>query len=152
MTHIPPERLQAQAEIEEQELSIDDWKREFDEIQKNPPAPEDVILAEDYKEGPTEQEPHKGRIKLDIDLQVGRPPFIFARIFIPLTVGKRPAWYAQGLNNKVNYGWKAILHQRSRDQVIHKFGVTQSFITVKKLRVIRRSETGQSLVVEIEEW
>lgn len=133
------------------DLSIEDWQTAYEAKVKAPPKENDFILAEDHEDTDPENT-IAGKIKLQIELQQGRPPFIYARIFVPLTVGHTPEWVAHGVKSKTNHGWKAILHQRSRDEVIRKCGVRETMVPVKRLRVIRASETGQSIVVVIDEW
>lgn len=133
------------------DMTIEEWQAAYEAMIKTEPKDGDIILAEDHAEIDPDNQ-FAGKIKLEMELQQGRPPFIFARIFVPLTVGQKPEWVAHGIKSKTNHGWKVILHQRSRDEAIRKFGVRETMIPVKKLKILRSSETGQSLVATVEEW
>jgi hypothetical protein len=136
----------------EDELTPEEWAEEYENILKNPPSEGDYLWTQDYKAGPDDNDPDAGRIRLEIELMSGKPPFIFARAYIPNIVGRRPNWYVYGMNDIVNHGWKVVLHPSSRDRAILKFGVKTKFIHCRKLLVLRQSLSGNCIVAEIDEW
>ena len=124
-----------------------EWREEYQYMLDNPPESGDFLLP---KVRPDESD--SALVKLEIECVPGRPPFIFARAYVPNIVGERPNWYVHDKASKACHGWKAVLHPKSRDEVIRKFGIKDVYVFVKRLRVIRKSVTGQSLVCEVDEW
>lgn len=118
------------------------WQEQFDSLSKTPPKVGDVLRAygKDTK------------IKVTITLQEGKPPFIFARAYVPQIVGHELGWFCHDVDSKSTFGWKCILMSRQRNEVIRRFGLGVNEIGVKALRVVRESEKGKSLLCEIAEW
>jgi len=90
--------------------------------------------------------------RLDLELVQGQAPFVYGRAFVPEIVGSRLDWFLQSVESKNTYGWKCILLPKARQECIRRLGITKSILPVKSLRVIRRSESGKSLLCEIAEY
>jgi hypothetical protein len=138
--------------MESPELTPEEWAEEYEVILKNPPQEGDFLWTRDYKCQPDENNPDAGRIKLEIELNSGQAPFIYARAYIPNIVGERPNWYVYGMTDNANHGWKVVLHPRSRDEAILKFGVKSKYIHCRCLEVVRISLKGSSIVAVVTEW
>ncbi len=138
--------------MDDENLTPEEWAEEYELMLRNPPKEGDFLWALDYRAKPDENNPDAGRIKLEINLESGQAPFIFARAYIPNIVGRRPNWYVYGMTDNSNHGWKVILHPKSRDEALLKFGVKSKFIFCRCLVVVRKSLTGNSLVAEVTEW
>lgn len=122
-------------------MSPAEWAKEFDIISRTPPETGDLIATEDGS-----------RVKLSVELEVGKAPFIYTRIHVPCVVGGKLGWFAQSVNDTSSFGWKAILLPEARDQVIRKYGIGSQSISVKALEVERVSHSGSSVLCRVLEF
>ena len=120
--------------------ALKEWRSQFDAARNTPPKAGDVLRA------------CNGKVKLTIELAEGKPPFVFARCFIPQIAGAPVGWYCQDMESDSTYGWKCILMTKSRNEVIKRFGVAMLEVPVNAIRVVRPSKAGASLLVEVSEW
>lgn len=120
-------------------LTVSEWRRAYDQVAQNPPIGK-MITAE---EGP---------IRLEIELNPGQPPFIYSRAYIRNVVGEIPDWFAQGAKQTNSFGWKLVLLNKSRDEVIRKLGVSKNVIFVKTIHVMKMSDSRRALLGEVVEW
>lgn len=122
---------------------IKEWCDEYTELAAHPPEDGDFLYARDSNGIPQ-------MIKLEVELIVGRTPFIFTRANLPQEVGSKLEWYGQGINDLPNYsGWKVVIADRSKAEVIRRFTLALTVIPVKSIRILRQSKTGKSLIGEV---
>lgn len=126
----------------DQESGQLEWVEEYRKVQACPPIDEGTILTTQDGES----------IRLEVELEEGKPPFIFGRVHVPSKVGSILGWFMQGFNNKETFGLKCILMPKARDSLIAKKGLTAKQIAVKSLKVIRASQTNQSILCEVHEY
>lgn len=127
---------------ENQELSIEEWRREFQLISETLPQDGDFLFAKGGQP-----------VQLRLTLSRGRPPFIHTRAYVTCVVGEMPMWHVVGPDDpRRMHGLRVILASNSRNDVIRRFGISCKDIQVKGLRVLRQSETGQSIIAEVCDW
>lgn len=90
--------------------------------------------------------------RLDIEIQDGKPPFLYGRAFVPCIVGEPVGWYLQPMGTKQAHGWKCILLPKAREECLRRCGLKDATIPVKSLRIIRKSKSGSSLLCEVAEY
>ena len=94
-------------------------------------------------------------VALTILTDEGKPPFIYGRAFISEVMDEILGWYLRSVHDDKSMGWKCILMTRARRDVIAKCSDDELVIgqlLVKSLRVVRPSESGQSLLCEVSEY
>lgn len=124
-----------------EQLTVDEWRAEYEEMQHNPPAEGDFLFADNEK-----------LTRLIIECESGKQPCVYARVMIPNTVGQKVGWFTLPEGSTQSYGLKCILLPRSRNEVITKFGMTKKEVAVKRLRVVKLSQSGTSLLCEVSEF
>jgi hypothetical protein len=118
------------------------WLADYENVLANPPEEHDFLLTEDGQP-----------ICINIEFTDGQSPFAFGRAYVPDTYGKDPEWYARSIENDSKHGWKAILTHRSRQELLRRYKIpSYNKLPIKKLRVVRKSDSGKALVVEIVEF
>jgi hypothetical protein len=117
------------------------WKESWQKHTDNPPKPGDILKA--YGDVPA---------RLDIELQDGKPPFVYGRVYVPCIVGHELGWFLQPADSTNAHGWKCILLPKAREEALRKLGMTKPTVAIKSLKVIRKSQTGGSLLCEIAEY
>lgn len=122
-------------------LDRNQWTREIDRLLAHPPVAGDFLRTADGS-----------AVRVDIDLPPGSEPFIFARIYLRQTVGVDPGWFARSMDDHDTSGWRCILMPRARKELIRRFGLSNTVIGVKQLRVVKGSESNRSLQVEVSDW
>ena len=86
--------------------------------------------------------------KLEFEINPGRVPFLYGLAYVPAEVGCELGWFLQ---SEESFGWKCIILPKAREDCIKRYGL-QNPIYVKSLKVIRVSQTGRSLLCEINEY
>lgn len=124
-----------------EDLAPQEWAEEYDLLHKNPPEEGDFLTTQDGSP-----------IKVEIELIRDREPLVFARMFLPMTVGARLGWFCRSMNDLDCHGWKCILMRHSKEELINRYGLGQRYIGVSCLRIIRKARTGQSYLVDISEF
>jgi hypothetical protein len=119
-----------------------DWKDEWQKHTDNPPKPGEILRA--YGEG--------SLARLDVELVDGKPPFVYGRVHVPCIVGHELGWFLQSIDSDQAHGWKCILLPKAREECLRRCGLTSATIAVKALRVVRASQTGNSLLCEVAEY
>lgn len=123
-------------------MSIETFKQSYKTVAENPPKPGDVLRA--YGGEPA---------RLTIELVEGKPPFIYGRAYVPSIVGARiDSWVLQHSDTKSNYGWKCVLLPKAREEVLRRFPQLPDMVPVNALRVVRYSQTKNSILCEVAEW
>lgn len=118
------------------------WKQQYEEATKNPPKAGDVLRTYDGTSA-----------RLTVELTEGRPPFIYGRAHVPHIVGQPISGFVlQSVDTKSNFGWKCVLLPKAREEIMRRFASLPDVIPVKALKVIRASQTGQSLLCEVAEY
>lgn len=135
------------SEITDEKLLIEEWRRQYQAVIESPPLADDCVYAMPSPSGESR------RICLEIQLQVGRPPFIFTRAYVPMGIGIQPAWYAQAVGDQpCAYGFKIIMAARSRNDILRRCGIAMPTASVRCIRILRASKSGDSLIGEVAEW
>lgn len=114
------------------------WSEEYQRYLDNPPKAGDILSA--YGDEPA---------RLDVELTEGKPPFIYGRAYVPCVVGTPLGWFLQPATSDQAHGWKCILLPKAREECIRKLGVSEKILKVKSLRVVRVSQSGNSLLCEV---
>lgn len=114
------------------------WQEDFDRVSKQPPADSSILKTVDGT-----------AVKVVIELLEGKEPFMYALIYVPTLVGSDVGWFARSVNDKSMFGWKAILLPKARHEIIRVHGMSKTIAPVDGLRVVRRSQEGKSLLVEL---
>lgn len=133
--------LKCTVECQVIELTVEEWSKEYAEFIANPPQENDVLTTKDGKP-----------VKLTVELHAGHKPLVYAKAYVPDCVGEQLGWFAHSIDENTRYGWKVIMLPRTRDLIIRRFGIKPQDIPVKSVRVIRPSDSGQSLLGEVAEW
>jgi len=91
---------------------------------------------------------------LRVELEDGKPPFIYGRAYPIETIGDKLGWYLRGADDTRNTGYKCILLSAARRGIIKAFPQEFQYgsIPVKSLKVVRVSNTGQSLLCEVHKY
>lgn len=116
------------------------WAEAYGKFIDTPPGPGDILAA-----------PAGEMARLDVEAVEGQEPFIYARAFVPSVIGCQLGWYLQPMSADKASGWKCILTPKSRDQIIRSKGLGKKRVPVKSLKVVKKSSSGKSLIVEINE-
>lgn len=85
-------------------------------------------------------------VTVNVEMKAGVAPFLYVNAFVPPEVGAPTEWFVR----EQQAGMKCIFLSRAREQALKRCKPEE--IKVKALRVVRKSETGQSLLVEVLEW
>jgi len=121
--------------------NVDKWSNDFENHIKNPPKPGTILRAYGNADA-----------RLDIELVQGKAPFVYGRAYVPCIVGHALGWYLQATDSDAAHGWKCILLPKAREECLRKMGLKKLTIAVKALRVVRSSQTGNSLLCEVAEY
>jgi len=122
-------------------MNTAEWSDQYQAHLDNPPADGTILKT-------LTQEP----ARLDIEIQQGKPPFLYGRAFVPCVVGEPVGWYLQPMDTKQAHGWKCILLPKAREECLRRCGLKETTIPVKSLRIIRKSKSGSSLLCEVAEY
>jgi len=121
-------------------MDLKDWSDKFSAVLANPPKEGDILAAID------------GQAVLVVEVSEGSPPFIYGKAYVPELPDIEPKWYLQNEGYKSPYGWKVVLMPRARAELIQKIGLSGSFVKVKSLKIVKQSQTGKSLLAEVNEY
>jgi hypothetical protein len=116
------------------------WQDTFSETMERTPQTGDILMTLDGSP-----------VRLNIDLQEGKAPFIYGVAYVPCIVGAPVKWCARGLEDKSLYGWKCILMNNARDKIIRETKLKKVVTGVTALKVVRPSKANCSLLVEVYE-
>lgn len=122
--------------------NLSEWNTKYGEYLNNPPEPGTVLRA--FGEGEL--------ARIEIDIEQDKPPFLYGRAYVPCVVGQPLGWFLQSKENTTSYGWKCILLPKAREEAIRRRGLNEPMMTVYSLKVVRQSQSGQSLLCEIAEF
>ena len=117
------------------------WTEDYQRILSNPPQAGDILTAYggDYA-------------RLDVEIREGQEPFIYGRVHVPSVVGHPLGWYLHSFKTEKADGWKCILLPKAREECAKKRSLSTKKIKVMALRVVRVSNSGQSLLCEVAEY
>lgn len=121
---------------------VKEWNSKYNEHLNNPPQPGTVLRACG----------DAVMARIDVDIEQGKPPFLYGRAYVPCVVGEPLGWYLQSKENTSAYGWKCILLPKAREEAIRRLGLEQPVMEVYALKVVRKSQSGNSLLCEIAEF
>lgn len=122
-------------------METSEWSDQYQAHLDNPPTQGTILKA--FGDEPA---------RLDIEIKSGKPPFVYSRVFVPCVVGEPIGWYLQPMTTTETYGWKCILLPKAREDCLKRFGVKQSIVAIKSLKVVRVSKSGSSLLCEVNEY
>lgn len=122
-------------------MDSSDWSDQYQNHLDNPPESGTVLST-------LGDEP----ARLDIEIQDGKPPFLYGRAFVPCIVGEPVGWYLQPMGTKQAHGWKCILLPKAREECLRRCGLKNATVPVKSLRIVRKSKSGSSLLCEVAEY
>lgn len=120
---------------------VQEWSDRYNEVVDNPPKEGDILMTLDGAPA-----------KLIVELKEGSPPFIYGRLYVSEIVGTEAKWCLHSESIDSFHGWKCVLMPRARAELIRKCGLSGDTVTVKSLKVVRQSQSGKSLLCEIEEY
>lgn len=119
------------------------WSKDYTKQLRTPPEPGTILRAFGAE----------SVARLDLDLAIGRPPFLYARAYVPSVVGQDLGWYLQDYESKDSRGWKVIILPKSREEFLKWAGDrVRTRLPVKSLRVVKLSQSGNSMLAEIHEY
>jgi hypothetical protein len=123
-------------------MSVDlaEWSSKYQNAISNPPDTDDILRPVD------------GDAILVVESQEGKPPFIYGKCYVSEVPDVEPGWYLQSDENKAHHGWKCILMSKARATLIANVGLSGETVKVKSLKVIKRSQSGKSLLCEVHEY
>jgi len=127
--------------LDEVMSSLADWSAEYKAACECSPKAGDILKTLDGSPA-----------VLIVESQEGKPPFIYGKAFVPEIPDIAAGWYLQSDEDKTRYGWKCILMARARADLIKKIGLSGETVVVKSLRVIKHSQSGKSLLCEVESY
>lgn len=134
------QKCTTESQAEPKILTTEDWKREFAKQMSREFKPGDKITA------------LSGRVRINIELEEGKQPFMFARVFLPKVVGSNPIWQAAGLEETYPFGMKVIMTPRTRDEIIRRHPDLPDYIGVSEIEIVRRSATKSSYLGTVSKW
>lgn len=120
------------------------WKKAYNSVTQQKPTPDSILRTFDGD-----------RVRIRIDLREGKAPTLYAHAYVPCICGQEPevvAWYARGEGETSLTGLRCILLPQAAQAVIARNPDLPTNVFVKALRVIRTSESGKSLLVEVAEF
>lgn len=117
---------------------MDEWAKTYDALIKNPPVAGTIIKSLDGKP-----------ILIRVDLVKGKTPCMYGLAYVPQIVGCALGWFARSVDDRTLNGQKLILLPRAREIVIKTFGISSKQVPIYSLRIVRTSQSGKSLLVEI---
>lgn len=121
-------------------MSVLEWSDAYQRLIDNPPIAGQILAAVGEE------------ARLDVELTQGKPPFIYGRAYVPSIVGSELGWFLQPLSCSNAHGLKCILLPKAREELLRKKGITKPVLGVKSLRVIRWSESRNSILCEVAEF
>jgi hypothetical protein len=121
---------------------MDDMLTKYRDTIKNPPKSGTLLTTIDGEPA-----------ALTVQLVKGKPPFIYGCAYVSEILDEKLGWYLRGANSGNSTGWKCILMAKARREIVKHFNdLVDGQILVTSLRVLRRSESGQSLLCEVAEY
>ncbi len=122
-------------------MSTAEWGKKFQDHLNSPPGPDTLLRAYGDQCG-----------AMWIQLEEGKEPFIYCRVFVPQIVGCQLGWYLQGFDEKQHNGMRCILMPKSACEVMRRMDMEVEKHPIRALRVINISTSGKALLCEIAEW
>ena len=120
---------------------MSDLLSKYKDVVNNPPKAGDILTTIDG-----------GPAILIVQVEEGKPPFIYGRAYVSEILDSSLGWHLLGDTNR-SLGWKCVLMTKARREALKKCQVTEdNKIKVKSLRVIRPSESGKALLCEVHEY
>jgi len=126
--------------LEEVLTGLAEWSQKYREVTESKPEIGTILKSVD------------GDAVLNVELNDGQPPFIYGKASVPELTDIEPAWYLHDDNHRSHFGWKCILMPRARAELIKRQGLDGDTVKVKSLRVIKYSQSGQSILCEVNEY
>lgn len=123
-------------------LNADEWADKYQQFQENPPQTGDVLRCISEEE----------EVRLDVELHSGKAPFVYGRVYVPCIVGEPIGWYMHSTQSENAFGLKCILMPKAREELLRKKGIKNPIVGVKEIRVIKWSQSGNSILCEVSEY
>jgi len=115
------------------------WSERYNEVTNNPPKEGDILTT--FSGSPA---------VLTVELNEGTPPFIYGRAYVPEIISDDVRWCLQEENVSSYHGWKCILMPRARTELLRHVKLDGETVEVQSLKIVRPSQSGKSLLCEIE--
>lgn len=119
---------------------LESWSKGYQEAVQTPPAVGSILTS------------ITGEALLTVELHEDAPPFIYGKAFVPEIPDMEPKWVLQDEDHRSHHGLKCILMPRARADLIKKIGLSGDTAKVKSLRVIKYSQSGQSVLCEVNSY
>jgi hypothetical protein len=120
---------------------LTEWKQGYQSYLDNPPAEGSILRA------------YGGQMaRLNVEVVEGKPPFVYGRAYVPSIAGAELGWFLQAVDAEQGHGWKCILLPKAREECLRRKGITEDVIQVKALKVVRYSQTKNSILCEVAEY
>jgi len=113
--------------------------KKYQEVVNNPPAAGTILKTIDGSPA-----------VLTVQIEEGKPPFIYGRAYVSEVLDDTLGWYLRGSGDDRSLGWKCVLMTKARREALQKCEVAEDKITVTSLKVIRPSESGKALLCEVD--
>lgn len=117
------------------------WKQGYQSHLDNPPSEGSILRAYGGSNA-----------RLNVEVVEGKPPFVYGRAYVPSIAGAELGWFLQASDSEQGHGWKCILLPKAREECLRRLGVEKEFVEVKALRVVRYSQTKNSILCEVAEY
>lgn len=118
-----------------------DWSTQYKTLLNDTPKPGSILRA--YNREP---------VRLIVDLQEGKSPFVYGLAYVPSIVGHELGWFLHAVGSDASFGHRCILLPKAREDALKKCTVADGVIAVESLRVIRLSDSKKSLLCEVHKY
>lgn len=120
---------------------IGTWSEEYRELLNCPPVEDEILTALDNRPA-----------RLNMNIEMGKSPFVYATAFVPDVIGCELGWKIRSVTDLSSYGWKVVLGNRSRQEVIRRYGLRMKVVPIKSIRITGESHSKFSLFGEVQEY
>jgi hypothetical protein len=117
---------------------MSDLLSKYQEVVQTPPSAGDILTTIDGTP-----------VVLNIQIESGKPPFIYGRAYFSETLDDTLGWYLRGADDSRSQGWRCVLMTNARKDALTKCKVENDQILVTSLKVIKKSASGNSLLCEV---
>lgn len=123
------------------DVNLDEWSDKYQHTLDNAPEAGTILRA-----------PGGEECRLDLELTAGKPPFVYGRAYVPSIAGQELGWFLQPVSCQNAFGLKCILLPKAREDLLRKKGLKSPTLSVKALRLVRWSQTKNSVLCEVAEF
>ena len=116
-----------------------EWNEKYVEVLNTPPIDGQVLKTTDGQ-----------LVRLDVDIEEGKQPFVYGRAFVPSIVGCPLGWFLHSVQIDKPFGLKCILLPNAREDILKAKGI-HPVVSVASLKVVRWADSGKALLCEVGE-